>query len=150
MSTTGSEFNCNLAIEAMVRKIMSEMAIKSANDTVVSTEGTEKTVSLSTVSDYKMSSDAIASKNTEKQKKRRSRSSKPESKKMGKMKKSSSKDKKKNSKTMSKKNGSKISIIGKLLDESLTVHLPQICGVYGQFFPIDVHQSGALPTLIAW
>ena len=117
MSTTRSGSNCNLAVEAMVRKVMSDMVIKSANDSVVSTEETEETASLSTVSDHKISSDVIASKNTKKQKKGRSRSSTSESRKMGNMKKSSSKDKKKKSKTRSKKKGSKISLIEKLIAE---------------------------------
>ena len=116
MSTTRSESNCNLAVEAMVRKVMSEMAIKSANDSVVST-GTEETASLSAVSDDETCSDAIASKNTKNQKKDRSRSSTSESKKMRKSKKSSSKDKKKNKKAKSKKNEKKTSLIEKLLAE---------------------------------
>ena len=74
MSTAGSESDYNLDVEAMVRKVISEMAIKSANDTVVSTE-TEETMSLSTLSDHEMSYDSTVSKNTEKQKKGRSRSS---------------------------------------------------------------------------
>ena len=93
------------------------MAIKSANDSVVST-GTEETASLYTVSDHEISSsDDIASKKTKKQKKGRSRKSTSESKKMRKSKKSSSKDKKKNNKAKSKKNEKKISLIQKLLAE---------------------------------
>ena len=93
MSTTKSEANCNLAVEAMARKVVS------------------------TLSDHNISYDTIASKNTEKQKKGRSRSSTSESKKMRKSKKSSSKDKKKNKKAKSKKNEKKTSLIEKLLAE---------------------------------
>ena len=76
MSTAGSESDYNLAVEAMVRKVMSEMAIKSANDTIVRARTeTEETVSLSTLSHHEISSEDIASKNTKKQKKFRSRSS---------------------------------------------------------------------------
>jgi len=98
---------------------MSEMAIKNANDTVVSTEETYETASLSTVSDHKTSSDNIVSNNNdaEKTNKDRSRSSTSESKKMCKRKKSSSKDKKKNNKDESKKNEKMISLIKKVLTE---------------------------------
>ena len=99
---------------------MSEMAIKNANDTVVSTEETYETASLSTVSDHKTSSDNIVSNNNDAEKtknKDRSGSSTSESKKICKSKKSSSKDKKKNNTAGSKKNEKMISLIKKVLTE---------------------------------
>jgi len=122
MSTTRSEYNYNLAVEAAVRKVMSEMAIKNDNDSVVSTEEIDESASLSTVSDHKIFSDVIVSNNDaekkkKKKKKDRSRSSASESKKMCKSKKSSSKDKKKNNKTESKKIEKMISLIKNTLAE---------------------------------
>ena len=94
------------------------MAIKNANDTVVSTEETDEPASLSTVSDHKISSDDIVSNDdAEKKKKDHSRSSTSESKKMRKSKKSSSKDKKKNNKAKSKNNEKMIILIKKALAE---------------------------------
>jgi len=113
MSTTGSNSDYtnesnDLDVEAMVRKIMREMAVKSAGDT---------TVSLSTVSEHKIDFDDIASKDAEEKKKSHTRS-KSKSKKIRKSKTSSSstKDKKKNSKA-NKENEKKSSLIETLLAE---------------------------------
>jgi len=103
-------------VEAMVRAIMRETAIKSARDTKVSTN-TKDTVPLYTVSGNKISSDDIASKDAEKNKKRSRRRSISISENTRKRKKSSStKDKEEHSKAK-KKNEKRISFIEKLLTE---------------------------------
>ena len=73
MSTTRSEYNYNLAVEAVVRKVISEMAIKNANDSVVSTEEIDETAALSTVSDHEISSDNMVSNNNDAEKTKKDR-----------------------------------------------------------------------------
>ena len=109
MSTTGSKsYYATGDVEAMVRKIMREEAIKSARDT-------KDTVPSSAVSGNKIPSDVITSKDTEKKKKRsRSRSTSRSEKTRKRKKSSSTKDKEEHSKAK-KENEERISLIEQLL-----------------------------------
>ena len=114
MNSTGSKSDYtndsnDLDVEAMVRKIMREVAIKSASNT---------SVPLSTVSEYKISSDDDNSSKDAEEKKKSSSRSKSKSKKIRKSKKSSStKEKKKKNSKANKEHDKKISLIEPLLAE---------------------------------